>query len=138
MYFYDNTDDTFHQTKPILDDLTPIPFYRGEGVLATKMCFVLEYSSQGANDVKENRPLLVCILTRLINCLGCFWFYFFVFFLGGGLRQQVADYSCRFHLRSRRQERKQRCSITTISEGNMLGVFFFLSFFSFLSQMTKI
>lgn len=39
-------------------------------VLATKMCFVLESSSQGANDVKENRPLLVCILTHLIKCLG--------------------------------------------------------------------
>lgn len=26
------------------------------------MCVVLEYSSQGANGVKENRPLLICIL----------------------------------------------------------------------------
>lgn len=39
-------------------------------VLATKMCVVLEYSSQGANGVKENRPLLVSILPHLIQSLG--------------------------------------------------------------------
>lgn len=33
------------------------------GCLATKMRVVLEYSSQGATGVKENRTLLVCILT---------------------------------------------------------------------------
>lgn len=38
-------------------------------VLATKMFVVLEYSSQGANGVKENRPLLICILQLLIKCL---------------------------------------------------------------------
>lgn len=32
-------------------------------VLATKMYVVLEYSSQGANGVKENRPLSLCITT---------------------------------------------------------------------------
>lgn len=31
--------------------------------MATKVCVVLESSSQGANGVKENRPLLVCVLT---------------------------------------------------------------------------
>lgn len=74
MYFYDTIDDTFQRTKPILDDLTPITLYRGGGRvgqgegsggqgLATKVCVVLESSSQGANGVKENRPLLVCVLT---------------------------------------------------------------------------
>lgn len=39
-------------------------------VLATKMCVVLEYSSQGANGVKENRPLLICVIPHLIQCFG--------------------------------------------------------------------
>lgn len=57
------TGDTFHHTKPILDDLTPITLYGR--VLATKMCVVLEYSSQGANGVKENRPLISLCITTL-------------------------------------------------------------------------
>lgn len=46
------TDDTFHPTQPILDDLTLITSYGGK-FWPLKVCVVLEYSSQGANGVKE-------------------------------------------------------------------------------------
>lgn len=67
LYFYDNTDDTFHHTKLNFGWFDTNHVLWG-GFWPLKCVLFWNISSQGANGVKENRPLLV--LPHLIQCLG--------------------------------------------------------------------